>query len=88
MRTAIILAAGLLLFAAVAMFSRLLYDYYSAATTWGLYIFLAIWLLATGFNMWVGVNKAGYSFGDEFPIMLLLFLVPAAVAFVVKWKFL
>src|SRR5690606_37676901 len=80
MRTVIILVSGLILFAAVAMFSKLFSDYYSSATTWGVSIFLTLWLFATGFNMWVGVNKAGYSYSEEFPIMLLLFLVPAVVA--------
>ena len=46
-----------------------------------------LWTLATGFNLWVGVNKAGYSVGEELPIMLFLFLVPAAAAILVKWKF-
>jgi hypothetical protein len=38
--------------------------------------------------MWVGVAKAGYSFTEELPIFLLIFAVPAAVAIVLKWKFL
>jgi hypothetical protein len=88
MRTTIILAVGLLLLAAIAMFSKLFSEYFPAATTWGLYSFLALWLCATGFNMWVGVNKAGYSFGEEFPIMLLLFSIPAVIAILVKWKIL
>lgn len=88
MRTTIILAAGLLLFAAIAMFSKLFSNYYPGATTWGLYIFLTLWLIATGFNMWVGVSKAGYSFSEELPIMLLLYSVPAVVAIIFKWKIL
>ena len=40
--------------------------------------FVALWLAAAGFNMWVGVAKAGYSVGDELPVFLLLFGVPAA----------
>lgn len=87
MRTAIILAVGLLLFVAISMFSKLFSEYYPSATTWGVSIFLAVWLLATGFNLWVGVNKAGYSVAEELPIMLLLFLVPAVIAVIVKWKF-
>jgi len=41
----------------------------------------------TAANMWVGVNKAGYSASEELPILLLLFGVPALVAIVLKWKF-
>lgn len=88
MRTTTILLAGLLLLAAIAIFSKLFSEHYPAATTWGVSTFLALWLFATGFNMWVGVSKAGYSFSEEFPIMLLLFSVPAAVAIIVKWKLL
>ena len=49
--------------------------------------FVAIWFVAAASNMWVGVSKAGYSFEEELPIFLLIFLVPAAVAVFVKWKF-
>jgi hypothetical protein len=38
--------------------------------------------------MWMGVSKAGYSFGEELPIFLLIFLLPSLVALAVKWKFL
>jgi hypothetical protein len=88
MRTVLILVAGFFFLAAITTFSRLFSEHYPAATTWATYAFLVLWLLATGFNMWVGVNKAGYSSGEELPIMLLLFAVPAAVAVVLKWKFL
>jgi hypothetical protein len=49
---------------------------------------LAIWLTITATNMWIGVSKAGYSVADELPILLLLFAVPAAVAVLVRWRFL
>ncbi len=39
-----------------------------------------MWLAATGYNMWAGVHHAGYSWAEEAPIFLLLFLVPLAVA--------
>jgi hypothetical protein len=38
--------------------------------------------------MWIGMTEAGYPFMEELPIFLLIFLVPAAVAGFVKWKFL
>jgi hypothetical protein len=38
-------------------------------------------------NMWIGVSQAGYSFREEFPIFLLMFLLPSAAAIFVKWKF-
>jgi hypothetical protein len=47
-----------------------------------------LWLLIAGSNMWVGVVKAGYSATEELPIFLLIFVIPSAVAIVLKWKFL
>jgi hypothetical protein len=49
--------------------------------------FLVLWLVATLVNMWVGVNKAGYSVKDEAPVALLVFAVPAIVAIVIWWRF-
>jgi hypothetical protein len=48
--------------------------------------FLALWLAATLLNMWVGVNKAGYSVKNEAPVALLVFAVPAIAAIVIWWK--
>jgi hypothetical protein len=48
--------------------------------------FLALWLAATLLNMWVGVNKVGYSVKDEAPVALLVFAVPAIAAIVIWWK--
>ena len=49
--------------------------------------FLALWLVATLVNMWVGVSKVGYPIKDEAPIALLVFAVPAIVAIVIWWRF-
>jgi hypothetical protein len=87
MRTAMILSAGLLLLGAVVIFGRLFTQYYASAATWAVGGFVAVWLLATGFNLWVGVSKAGYSVTEELPIMLVLFGVPALAAVVIRWKF-
>jgi hypothetical protein len=37
--------------------------------------------------MWIGVAQAGYSFKEELPIFLLIFLLPAAAAVFIKWQF-
>jgi hypothetical protein len=37
-------------------------------------------------NMWIGVAQAGYSFKEELPIFLLIFLLPAAAAVFIKWQ--
>lgn len=86
MRTAIILAAGLLIFAGLFLYSRLFVAHYPDAVATATWAFVVAWLAATGFNLWVGVSHAGYSVREELPIMLLLFAVPAVVALLVRWK--
>ncbi len=49
-------------------------------------VFVPLWLVAAGINMWLGVAKAGYSVADEAPIFLVVFAVPAAVALLVLWR--
>jgi hypothetical protein len=87
MRTLWILASGFLVLAGLVIYSKLFTQHYPNAPSWAVYGFIALWLLATGFNMWVGVRHAGYSVREELPIMLLLFAVPAAAALVLHWKF-
>jgi hypothetical protein len=57
--------------------------YFTAGTT-GLsraaLIFLPVWAIGAGINMYLGVKQAGYSIADEAPIFLLVFAVPAAIA--------
>jgi hypothetical protein len=86
MRTGLFLLAGFLLLAASVVLARLFSANYPAAGTWATAIFVAVWLVLTGFNMWVGVAKAGYAAAEELPILLLLFGVPAVVAVVLRWK--
>ena len=88
MRTAFFLASGLLLLASFFILARLFSQNFPAATTWATAAFIVVWLAITAANMWVGVAKAGYSATEELPILLLLFGVPAAIAILLKWKFL
>ena len=46
----------------------------------GAKVFIPLWLVAAGINMWVGVARAGYSVAEEAPIFLVVFAVPAVVA--------
>jgi hypothetical protein len=86
MRTVNVLAAGLFIFAGLFIYSRLFVQHYPQAPAWATWGFLAAWLVATVFNLWVGVSHAGYSVREELPILFLLFAVPAAVALTVRWK--
>jgi hypothetical protein len=87
MRTALFLTAGFLLLGASLLVGKLFSTNYPGATFIATIIYVALWLLISGFNMWVGVAKAGYSVTDELPIFLLIFAVPAAIAIALKWKF-
>lgn len=45
--------------------------------------FIPIWLAVSVGNMLVGVYQAGYSWNEELRVLLLVFGVPAAIAFLV-----
>lgn len=49
-------------------------------------LFIPVWLAVAIANMWVGVAKAGYSVREEFPILLIVFAVPAAIALFIAWR--
>jgi hypothetical protein len=86
MRTGLFLLAGLLLLASSLILAKLFAANFPSSLAAATGIFLLLWLALTGFNMWVGVSKAGYSVAEELPVLLLLFAVPAVVALVLKWK--
>jgi len=52
----------------------------------GAKLFIPLWLLGAGINLWVGVHGAGYSVAEEFPIFLGIFAVPAVIAGLLWWK--
>jgi len=87
MRTTLFLVSGLLLMASALIAAKLFSEHIPSAPNWALAGALAIWFTITGANMWIGVTKAGYSVADELPILLLLFIVPAAAAMLVRWRF-
>ena len=86
MRTIVIIVCGLVLFGVFALvgprFGASARSMVTAAQ-----IFIPAWLLAALINMWLGVSRAGYSVSEEFPIFLAIFIVPAAVAAFIWWKY-
>lgn len=50
-------------------------------------LFIALWFVGAGINMWLGVSKAGYSVREEAPIFFVVFLIPAAVALFIWWRY-
>ena len=88
MRTGLFLLAGLLFLAASLIVGRLFSANYPGGTTVATVLFVGLWFVIATANMWVGVARAGYSVAEELPILALIFGVPAAVAVLVRWKFL
>ena len=88
MRTAILIAAGFVLWGICLGIAKLAANLNASSTTIATVAFVALWFIAAAVNMWIGVARAGYSFMEELPIFLLIFLLPAAVAVAVKWRLL
>ena len=88
MRTAFILLAGFVVWGVCLGVAKLLGNARPSAMTMATAVFVIIWFCVAAWNMWTGVTRAGYSVGEELPIFFLIFLVPAVVALLVKWRFL
>lgn len=88
MRTGLFILSGFLLLAVSFIMAKLFSNYFPSAGTVAISAFLVLWLALTGFNLWVGVNKAGYSVAEELPIMLFLYAAPALAAILLKWRLL
>jgi hypothetical protein len=88
MRTGLFLLSGFLFLAASLIVGKLFSANYPGGTTVATVLFVVLWFVIASANLWAGVAKAGYSIGDELPILALIFGVPAAVAILVRWKFL
>lgn len=86
MRTPLFLLVGFLLLTASMLLGKLFSSNYPGATFAATLIFIALWLVISGANMWVGVAKAGYTLSEELPIFLLIFAVPTVVAILLKWR--
>ena len=86
MRTLIIIVAGFVLWGLCLGVAKLAADLNASSATIATAAFVVLWFIAAAVNMYVGVARAGYSFMEELPIFLVIFLVPAAVAVIAKWK--
>lgn len=85
MRTVIIILGGVLLLGIFALVGWWLGGGAQGIAT-GAKLFLAVWLVAALINMWFGVVRAGYSVAEEFPIFLVIFVIPAALAAIAWWR--
>jgi hypothetical protein len=86
MHTLKVVFGGFILLAVCLLLGRSIGGAAAVVVATAIKCFLALWLVATLLNMWVGVNQAGYSVKDEAPVALLVFAVPAIVAIVIWWR--
>ena len=84
MHMLLVMVTGLLQLAVCVLLGKL-WGADAASMAAGAKVFIALWLAITLANMWIGVNKAGYTVAQELPILLLNFAVPAALAVAVVW---
>ena len=85
MHTAIVLGGGFALLLSCLLLGHAFGGGMPGAVS-GAKVFIPLWLVAAGVNMWLGVSQAGYSVADELPIFLGVFALPAAVAGLLCWR--
>lgn len=83
-RTTVIIIAGLVLF---LLFLAAGYLWKAVGLQRAMEDFVLVWFAVAAFNMAVGVFEEGYGFGEELPIFLLIFAVPALPAVAVRFAF-
>ena len=81
MHVTLVIAGGIILLGLFLLFGEL----WEAGPAPAAGLFLPTWLAVALVNLWVGVQHAGYGLREELPILLLVFLVPAALAGVAIW---
>jgi len=84
MHTVIVLAIGFGLLGLCALSGFLLGG--SSALANACLVFLPLWFIGAGINLYMGVKGAGYSVAEEAPIFLVVFAIPAAAALLAWWK--
>jgi hypothetical protein len=86
MRTAIIIVGGVVLLGVFALVGWRLGGGPQSTMT-AAKLFIPVWLAVALINMWLGVSRAGYSVGEELPIFLVIFAIPAIAAGFIWWRF-
>ena len=85
MHVMLVISGGIVLLGLFLLFGRL---WGGTAPDFALAVklFVPIWALIALTNLWVGVTRAGYSVKEELPILVIVFLVPTALAGVAFWR--
>ncbi len=86
MHIVLVMAGGVLLLGVFLLFGKLWGgDALGSATA--AKVFIPVWLAIAVVNLWIGVSKAGYTVREELPILLVVFIIPAAAAAFAIWYF-
>lgn len=80
MRTLMTIAVGLIIFALILIFIKIIKK--RADFRLAMWIFMPLWFCLVGWNMYYGISL-GYGLMEEIPFFLINFFVPIAVAFLV-----
>jgi len=86
MRTLLIILGGLVLWGATLGAARLVGGSAALSSWTATGVFAVVWFVLAAANMWIGISRAGYSFLEELPIFLVIYLLPVTVAVFAKWK--
>lgn len=87
MHTVKVIAAGFALLGLLLFISPRLNTGGRHPVLFALRLFIPLWFIASVINLIVGINRAGYTFLQEAPILLVVFGVPALAAALVLWRF-
>jgi len=83
-----VIVAGFVLLAACLLIGRLIGGANpSTGVSRAALVFVPLWAVAAGINMWLGVAKKGYSIKEETPFFFIVFLIPAALALLIWWSY-
>ncbi|MFK3649159.1 hypothetical protein ACI2IY_12110 [Lysobacter enzymogenes] len=86
MHTVLVILGGFVLLALCLLAGRGFGGPGAAPLILAIKLFLPLWLVGAGINMYIGVAQAGYSVAEEFPIFVGIYAVPAAVAGLLWWR--
>ncbi|MEH6421845.1 hypothetical protein [Pseudomonas sp. CGJS7] len=86
MHTVLVILGGFVLLGLCLLIGRRVGGPGAAPLIRAIKVFLPLWLVAAGINMYIGVAHAGYSVTEEFPIFLGVFAGPAVVADLLWWR--
>jgi len=85
MHMLLVITGGVVLLGLFALFGKL-WGSDVAGVAFGAKVFIPVWAVIALVNMWVGVTKVGYTVSQELPILLVVVIVPTALAALVAWQ--